>query len=92
MWSQLVKIVESLESGALKKIMTGAGVMFTSNFIFMNAFSAGVAQLQASTQSASADVLALAHMAGFDTSMSIILSSIVTRLTLNSSKLFLKKK
>lgn len=92
MWAQLVKVFESLESGSLKKILSGAGIMLSSNFIFMNAFSAAVSQVQANVYSASADVLALAHMAGFDTSMSIILSSIVTRLTLNSSKLFFKKK
>ena len=92
MWAQLVKVVESLEGGSLKKILGGAGVMLASNTLFMNAFSAAVSKLQSSINTASADVLALAHLSGFDTSMSIVLSAVVTRLTLNASKLYLKKK
>ena len=47
--------------------------------------------LKNSVNSVSADVLGLAHLAGFDVAMSLILGAIVTRLTLNSQKLMLKK-
>ncbi|MDU3123868.1 MAG: DUF2523 family protein, partial [Acinetobacter baumannii] len=47
--------------------------------------------LRSSVSGISGDVLALAHLAGFDVAMTIVLSAVVTRLSLNSSKLVLRK-
>lgn len=91
MWSKLVDIFTSLQKGQLKNMLTGAGIMLTSSAIFMTAFAAAVNQFRNSLNGVSGDALALAHLAGFDIAMSIILSAIVTRLSLNSSKLMLKK-
>lgn len=91
MWSKLAALFTSLQKGALKNILTGAGVMLGSNVILMSTFSAAFNVLQGSIGSVSGDVLGLAHLAGFDIAMSLVLGAIVTRLTLNSSKLALKK-
>lgn len=91
MWSKLVDILTSLQKGTLKNVLTGAGVMLGSNIIFLSAFSAAVASLQNSVYAVSADVLSLAGLAGFDIAISTILAATVTRLTLNSQKLMLRK-
>ena len=91
MWSKLVTVINSLQKGSLKNMLSGAGLMLGTNAIFLTAFQTAVNQLKNTVNSVSADVLALAHLAGFDIAMSLILGAIVTRLTLNSSKLALKK-
>jgi hypothetical protein len=91
MWSKLSDLFTSLQKGTLKNVLTGAGLMLGTNAIFLTAFATAVNVLKNSVGSVSADVLSLAHLAGFDWAMSLILGSIVTRLTLNSSKLALKK-
>lgn len=91
MWSKLAALFTSLQKGALKNILTGAGVMLGSNIIFLSVFATAVNVLRNSVGSVSGDVLGLAHLAGFDIAMSLILGAIVTRLTLNSSKLALRK-
>ncbi|MGA4854244.1 DUF2523 family protein [Acinetobacter haemolyticus] len=91
MWSKLAALFTSLQKGLLKNILLGAGLMLTTSGIFMTAFGAAVNSLRNSLGGVSADVLALAHLAGFDLAMSIILGAIVTRLGLSSSKLMLRK-
>lgn len=91
MWSKLISIITSLQSGSLKRIMSGAGVYLASSAIFITAFGTAVNTLKSSVSGISGDVLALAHLAGFDVAMTIVLSAVVTRLTLNSSKLVLRK-
>lgn len=91
MWATVSKLATSLEKGSLKNILTGAGVMLASSASVMTAFSAVVSQLQSSVGSVSSNVLALAHLSGIDAGMSIILGAVVTRLTISSQKLFLKK-
>ena len=91
MWSKLSDLLTSLQKGTLKNVLTGAGLMLGSNAIVLTAFSTAVNTLKNSVNSASADVLGLAHLAGFDVAMSLILGALVTRLTLNSQKLMLKK-
>lgn len=91
MWSKLADLFTSLQKGTLKNVLTGAGLMLGTNAIFLTTFSAAVNVLKNSVNSVSADVLSLAHIAGFDIAMSLILGAIVTRLTMNSSKLVLRK-
>lgn len=91
MWSKLVDIFTSLQKGTLKNVLSGAGIMLTSSVMFMTAFSAAVTTFKNTLNGVGGDVLALAHLAGFDLAMSIILSAVVTRLSLSSSKLMLKK-
>ncbi|PJF05138.1 DUF2523 family protein [Acinetobacter seifertii] len=91
MWSKLVSIISSLQSGSLKRILGGAGIYLASSAMFITAFGAAVNTLRSSVSGISGDVLALAHLAGFDVAMTIVLSAVVTRLSLNSSKLVLRK-
>lgn len=92
MWSRLAALFTSLQGGLLKNILLGAGLMLTTSAVFMTAFATAVNSFRNSLSGVSADVLALAHLAGFDLSISIILGAIVTRLTLNSSTLMLRKR
>lgn len=91
MWSKLVSILNSLSRGTLKNILTGAGLMLTTNIVVFSTFQTAVSTLRNSINSVSVEVLALAHLAGFDIAMSLILGAIVTRMTMSSSKLILKK-
>ncbi len=91
MWSKLVSILNSLSKGTLKNVLTGAGLMLTTNIVVFSTFQTAVNVLKNSVNSISADVLGLAHLAGFDVAMSLILGALVTRMTMNSSKLILKK-
>ena len=81
----------SLLFKTLKNVLTGAGVMLTTNVLVLTSFGAAVNALRGSFNSVSADVLSLASLTGIDIGMSLILGAVVTRFTLNSSKLVLKK-
>ena len=91
MWSKLADLFTSLQKGTLKNVLTGAGVMLTTNVVVLATFQAAVNSLRSGLNSISADVLSLASLTGVDIGMSLILGAVVTRLTLNSSKLVLKK-
>lgn len=92
MWSKLVAIFTSLQKGTLKNVLGGAGLMLTSSALFMGAFTTALNQFKNSLNGISGDILAIAHIAGFDVAMSIILGAAVTRLSLNQSKIMLRKK
>lgn len=91
MWSKLVLLFESLEKGFLKNVLAGAGVMLASSAIFMTAFIAVFNSFKNSLNSVGADLLSIAHLAGFDVAITILLSACVTKMTLNASKLSLRK-
>lgn len=91
MWSKLTDLFTSLQKGFLKNALTGAGVMLASSALVFTAFASAVNALRNNLNSVNADVLSLAHLAGFDIAISLVLGALVTRLTLNSTKLALKK-
>ena len=82
--SSLSTLLSSLQKGFLKNVLTGAGVTLSTAGITLTA-------LRNNLNSVNADVLSLAHLAGFDIAISLVLGALVTRLTLNSTKLALKK-
>ncbi len=79
------------QKGFVKNALAGAGLMLVSSAAIMTAFNVAYQAMMTSFSAASGNVLALAHVAGIDTALTIILSAIVTRLGLNSFKLSLKK-
>lgn len=91
MWGTLVRLLTSLSRGLLRNVLTGAGVMLGSYAVIMVAYNSAVNAVHNSMGGIPSDVLALISLAGFDTSMSIILSAIATRVALNQDKLFLKR-
>lgn len=91
MWSKAGQLFDSAQKGMLKNVLTGAGVMLASSAIFMTAFTAVLNSFKSTLGSVSSDIMSIAHVAGFDVAMTILLSACVTRLTLNQSKLMLKK-
>lgn len=91
MWGLLARLLTGLSRGLLKNVLLGAGLMLGSYAIVMMAFSQAVNAVSGSMGGIPADVLALISLAGFDHAMSIILSAIATRITLNQEKLFFKR-
>jgi hypothetical protein len=90
-WGKLSALFTSFQRGALKNVLSGAGVMLTTSALFMTALSTAMYNLQNSVSGISGDIAGLLHLSGFDTFISIILAAVVTRMTLNQGKLSLKK-
>lgn len=91
MWSKLSAVLDSFNKGFLKKLLAGAGIGLASSAVFMTAFTALLNSFQNSLGGVSYTILSLAHVAGIDTSLTILLSAMVTRLALNSSALSIRK-
>jgi hypothetical protein len=91
MFSSLAKLLQSVQTGSLKNILTGAGVMLGTVGVSMTAFNHAVDKFRNMSGSFSADLLALLHLSGMDIFFSSILGATATYITLQSGKLFLQK-
>lgn len=87
----LSSLLQDLQKGALKNILTGAGVALTTSSISYLAFQQAVNAVQNQAYGIPGDLIALLHLAGFDIFFSTVLAAIVTRLSLNAGNLALKK-
>lgn len=87
----LSSLLQDLQKGALKNILTGAGVALTTSSISYLAFQQAVNAVQSQAYGIPGDLIALLHLAGFDIFFSTVLAAIVTRLSLNAGNLALKK-
>ena len=87
----LSSILQSVQKGTLKNVLTGAVVALTTGAISYTAFQSAVSALKGQTNSIPADIIAILHLSGVDIFMSTILAAIATTLTLNASKLSLTK-
>ncbi|MHA3058991.1 DUF2523 family protein [Acinetobacter sp. ANC 4641] len=91
MWSKLAAVLESLQSGFLKKVLTGAGLALASSTAYKLYFDNAISQFIATANTIPSTTASLLHKSGFDQGMLIIVTSILISLSLNSSKVFLKK-
>lgn len=91
MWKILAGLLISSQKGFLKNLLVGAGLMLVTSAAMMAAFSVAVSNLKSSYGSISSNVLGIAHIAGIDVAISIILGAIVTRIGLSASKLSIQK-
>ena len=91
MFSSLGKLLQSVQTGSLKNILMGAGVMLGTTGISLTAFNTAIDKFRNMTGSFSADLIALMHLSGMDFFFSSILGAIATYITLQSGKLFLQK-
>lgn len=93
LFANISKILDSAESGFIKKALTGAGITVFSNTVMLTLFDTFLDQFKNNLGQINSPVLALLHMSGIDIALSIVLSAIATRMALNSSgfKLGFKK-
>lgn len=66
MFSSLAKLLQSVQTGALKNILTGAGVMLGTAGVSMAAFNHAVDKFRNMSASFTADLLALMNLSGMD--------------------------
>lgn len=87
----LATIYASLTKGFLKNVLQGSGLTLGTTAISMTAFNSALNYFKNQVNSIGADILGLAGLGGFDVFFSLILGAIVTRMTMQNGKLFLKK-
>ncbi|AXH77783.1 MAG: DUF2523 domain-containing protein [Inoviridae sp.] len=87
----LSTILQSLQKGQLKNMLTGAGVALATSSISYLAFQQAVNAVQSQAYGIPGDLIAILHLAGFDIFFSTILAAIVTRLSMSAGNLALKK-
>lgn len=87
----LASILQGVQKGFLKDILTGAGVsLVTSSAVYL-AFQAAVNELKQATYGIAGDILMILHISGFDIFMSSILAALATYLTISATRLSLEK-
>lgn len=90
--NSLAGLLKSLDKGWLKNVLSGAGLSLGTaglSMIFINQF---IDKFRTGVNSIPFDVLSLAHIAGFDYAISIILGAIVAVAVQGAGKLSLRKK
>lgn len=88
----LASILKSVNKGFLKNVLEGAGLTLVSSGSLLVIFNQMLTTFKSNLNSVSADILALAHLAGFDVFFSLVLGAYVTRMVQNSGSLTLRKK
>lgn len=87
----LISLFKGLQKGWLKDVLTGAGLTLGTSAVVLTALNTAISKVRDDVGQMSAELLALMHLSGIDVAMSIIIGAIVTRHTLQSTKLTLKK-
>lgn len=87
----LIDLMKSANKGWLKDVLTGAGLTLGTSAITLTALNTAISTFKNQLGQVSADILGLAHIAGFDYAMSIILGAIVARQIQSAGKLSLQK-
>lgn len=87
----LATILKSVNKGFIKDALTGAGLGFGTSAVVLVALNAAILGFKNSIGGLSADLMGLAHIAGFDFLLSAVLGAYVARAVQNSGKLTLKK-
>lgn len=90
--SLLSKVLDSQQSGFLKKVLTGAGLTFGSTAVVTTLVDSYIKQVITNTQSLPADILMILGLSRIDYGLSVVLSAVVARSMMNGASLYLKKK
>lgn len=91
MGSLLSGLLKGLNKGWLKQMLLGAGLTLgaaAGSMVFINQL---IELFKTNANSIPADILSLAHIAGFDYAISIILGAIVASVAMNAGSLALRK-
>lgn len=92
MGSLLAGLLKNLNKGWLKDMLLGAGLTLGAAAGSMIFISQLINMFKSNANSIPADILSLAHIAGFDYAISIILGAIVASVAKNAGSLTLRKK
>ena len=90
--ASLVGLFKSLQKGALKNILEGAGITLATSGTVMVAINTAIDHFKQSLNQLPATLLQLAGLSGFDVAFSLVLGAIATRYIQNAGKLFLKRR
>lgn len=88
----LGSLLKSVNKGFLKDLLTGAGLTLATSGVSMIIFGQMLNVFKSNINTVPFDILSLAHIAGFDIFFSLIFGAYVTKFTLSSSNLALRKK
>lgn len=88
----LAALLKSINKGWLREVLIGAGLTLGTagaSMVFINGL---IEHFKTNVNSIPADILSLAHIAGFDYAISIVLGAVVAAAVGNAAKLTLQKK
>lgn len=88
----LAALLKSLNKGWLRDVLIGAGLTLGTAGVGMVFINQMIDHFKTNTNSIPADILSLAHIAGFDYAVSIVLGAIVAAAIGDAAKLSLRKK
>lgn len=91
MFSILANMLKGINKGWLKSVLLGAGLTLGSAAGSMTFINQLIGMFRSNANSIPADILGLAHVAGFDYAISIILGAIVASVAMNAGALSLRK-
>lgn len=92
MFSILANLLKGINKGWLKTMLLGAGLTLGAAAGSMTFINQLINMFKSNANSIPADILSLAHVAGFDYAISIVLGAIVASVAMNAGKLALRKK
>lgn len=92
MFSILANLLKGINKGWLKTMLLGAGLTLGAAAGSMSFINQLINLFKSNANSIPADILSLAHIAGFDYAISIILGAIVASVAMEAGKLSLRKK
>ena len=91
MFSVLANLLKGINKGWLKTMLLGAGLTLGAAAGSMTFINQLIGMFRSNTSSIPADILSLAHIAGFDYAISIILGAIVASVAMNAGSLSLRR-
>lgn len=91
MFSILSNMLKGINKGWLKQALLGAGLTLGTAAGSMTFINQLIGMFKSNSSSIPSDILSLAHIAGFDYAISIILGAIVASVALNAGALSLRK-
>lgn len=91
MFSILANLLKGINKGWLKDVLSGAGLTLGTAALSMVFISELIDMFKGNLNSIPAGVLGIAHIAGFDYAISIVLGAIVTAAAKNAGSLSLRK-
>lgn len=90
--SLLSKVLDSQQSGLLKKVLTGAGLTFGSTAVVTTLVNQYIERISTQTNSLPHELIMILGLSKMDYALSVVLSAVTARALMNSSGVLLKKK
>lgn len=87
----MISLLKSANKGWLKDVLVGAGLTLGTSAVTLTALNTAIDVFKDSLIGLPADIMGLAHIAGFDYGFSIILGAMVAKHVQAAGKLTLQK-